>query len=358
MSILSYKVTNDLETHIVMTNWFDSAWKAAGKAAGNFGKTISETASGFAEAAGETANHISRSISETTAGLVITVQGWFPFSDEDTLAFFAVLFAVAAADGKIDEDELSMILTSPSADKLSEEGKKKLQSYSYNPHSLEEAIKKLSKADQELKFGLIFYILNLVWLDGVMTPEEEEAIKIAQQEFEINDVQIKAIGDFIELLRRQRGEQQNQEVIDEIKAATERMKKVGIPIQALAHSQERVEEKMEYSDEEFWKKIQKFGIQAGQGLVEQALVMWHTLHDPKTPAHAKLIIAGALAYLIFPVDMIPDVLPAVGFTDDLSTIALALAQITMSITPEAKSKAKEQTAALFSGQEISEPKIS
>lgn len=238
-----------------MTNWFDSALKAVNQTAADFGKNIGET----------------------TSNCVNSVQEWFPFSNEETLAFFAVLFAVAAADGEIGQDELSLIMSSPEVEKLSAEGKKKLQSYSCNPPTLEVAIKKLSKAQQELRFGLIFYILNLVWIDGVMTQGEEEAIKIAQQELEINNIQIKVIEEFIRVLAKAKDEpsQENQK---EVKAAIERMKNVGIPIAALAHSQNDAED-MEYSDEKFLKKMQEFGLQAGKGLVEQVFILWYVLHD-------------------------------------------------------------------------------
>ncbi|MGP1387125.1 MAG: YkvA family protein [Thainema sp.] len=340
-----------------MANWFDSAAKAAGKTANNLGKNISKTTSGLAEAAGETASSIGKNVSHATSSVVTTVRGWLPFSNEDTLAFFAILFAVAAADQKIDEDELSFILSSPEADKLSAEEKETLQSYSHNPPSLEESIQKLSKADRELKFGLMFYILSLVWSDKNMTAEEESAIKTAQREFEINDVQVKAIEDFINVLDQTR-HGQDQASIDQVKAATKRMENVGIPVQAMTHSQDSADENMEYSDEAFWDKMRAFGTKAGKSLVEQAFVMWNALHDPKTPISAKLTIAGALAYWILPVDMIPDVLPAVGFTDDLSAITAALASIAMSITPEMKTKAKAQTAALFNEQDIPESEIS
>jgi uncharacterized membrane protein YkvA (DUF1232 family) len=311
-----------------MNDWLKSALKSAGGAAGSIGKNISDT----------------------TSSLVENVQGWLSFSDEDTLAFFAVLFGVAATDGKMDEDELSIILSSPEVEKLSVDEKKKLQAYCCNPPSLEESIKKLSKANQELKFGLIFYILNLVWVDGVMTPEEEQAIKIVQQELEINELQVKAVEEFINILAETRKEQ-SQETVEKVKAATERMKKVGIPIEALAYSQDDSQD-MEYSDEKFLGKMKSFGVKAGKGLVEQAFIMWYVLHDPNTPTPAKLTIAGALAYWILPVDMIPDLLPAVGFTDDISVIAAAITSIAMSITPDAKAKAKQQTELLFGGKEV------
>lgn len=338
-----------------MANWFDSAVQAAGGAANRLGKNISKTTSGLTEAAGHTASRIGKNISEATSGIVTTVQGWLPFfSNEDTLAFFAVLFAVAAADKKIDENELSLILSSPEADKLTTDEKETLQSYSYRPPSLQESIQKLAKADQELKFGLMFYILNLVWADQNITAEEAAAIKIAQQEFEINDVQVKAIEDFINVLDQTR-HGQDQASIDQVKLATKRMENVGIPVKALNPQQDNINaENMEYSDEAFWEKMKAFGAKAGKTLVEQAFVMWNALHDPKTPISAKLTIAGALAYWILPVDMIPDVLPAVGFTDDLSTIAAALASVAVSITPAMRAKAKEQTASLFGEENIPE----
>ena len=265
-----------------MANWFDSALKVTGEAVVGVGKNINETAS----------------------DLVTTVQRWLPFSDEDTLAFLAVLLAVAAADGEIAEDELSMIMSSPEVDKLSTEGKRKLQTYSCNPPSLEESIKKLSQASQELKFGLMFYILNLVWMDGVMTSGEEKAIAIAQkelEELEINHVQVKAIEEFTRALGKARNAQ-SQDAVEEVKRTIERMKEVGVPIKALAHSQDGTEGNIEYSDEKFLEKMKGFGVQTGKVLVEQAFILWHTLHDPETPTGAKLIIAGALAYWILPAE--------------------------------------------------------
>lgn len=355
-----------------MANWFGSALKAAGetarslgktmgettasaasaagKTAGGLSKSISQTTSNLTSAAGQTAAHVGATLSDTTAGLVNTVRGWRPFSNEDTLAFFAVLFAVAAADKQIDEDELKLILASPEAHKLSAEDKETLQSYSYQPPELAASVHALAQADPELKFGLIFCLLNLVRINDKMTSAEAEAIAVAQNAFKINDVQLDAIRDFIQLLATTQLEHSEQAMPD-IKAATERMKSVGIPVKALLYAQNDDQNGLEYSDQRFLEKMRSFGLQAGRGLVEQAYVMWYTLHAPETPASAKLTIAGALAYWILPVDLLPDILPAVGFTDDFTTIATAMTSIAMSITPEIRAKAKVQTEALFEGED-------
>jgi uncharacterized membrane protein YkvA (DUF1232 family) len=47
--------------------------------------------------------------------------------------------------------------------------------------------------------------------------------------------------------------------------------------------------------------------------------------DPRTPWYAKLIVAGAVAYALSPVDLIPDFIPVIGLADDLILIPIALA---------------------------------
>ncbi len=41
--------------------------------------------------------------------------------------------------------------------------------------------------------------------------------------------------------------------------------------------------------------------------------------NPATPAPIKALTIGASGYIILPVDLIPDVLPAIGYTDDLAS---------------------------------------
>jgi uncharacterized membrane protein YkvA (DUF1232 family) len=48
------------------------------------------------------------------------------------------------------------------------------------------------------------------------------------------------------------------------------------------------------------------------------------VRHPATPWYAKLVVAGALAYAVTPVDFFPDALPILGFVDDLIFIPLAL----------------------------------
>ncbi len=51
------------------------------------------------------------------------------------------------------------------------------------------------------------------------------------------------------------------------------------------------------------------------------------LDNPATPPHLKALIMGAIGYIVLPVDLIPDAIPGIGFSDDLlsaSGVVLAI----------------------------------
>jgi uncharacterized membrane protein YkvA (DUF1232 family) len=70
-------------------------------------------------------------------------------------------------------------------------------------------------------------------------------------------------------------------------------------------------------------------------------------HESQLPGWAKAVVVGALGYLIFPADAIPDVIPVVGFTDDLGVLAAAFAAIRMYVPEGAKLKADEKLKEWF-----------
>lgn len=90
----------------------------------------------------------------------------------------------------------------------------------------------------------------------------------------------------------------------------------------------------EFSDEGFWDKVTKYAKKAGKKVIEPSLKMYYAAQDADTPIWAKSIIYGALGYFILPIDLVPDVAPVVGYTDDLTTIAAALAAVAAHIKEE------------------------
>src|SRR3982074_1924009 len=53
-------------------------------------------------------------------------------------------------------------------------------------------------------------------------------------------------------------------------------------------------------------------------------LVWALLRDGRVPGQQKLILAGIGAYLVLPIDLIPDFVPILGQLDDLAVVLLGL----------------------------------
>lgn len=51
---------------------------------------------------------------------------------------------------------------------------------------------------------------------------------------------------------------------------------------------------------------------------------WRLLKDGRVPPITKLVPAGALFYVLFPADLLPDFIPALGQFDDLTVLTISL----------------------------------
>ena len=102
-----------------------------------------------------------------------------------------------------------------------------------------------------------------------------------------------------------------------------------------------------YSNEKFWDKLKKVAKKAGSSVVYAVLLLYYTLQKPEVPKKTKAIIIGALGYFILPVDLLPDMMLGVGFTDDLGALGIALLQVAMYIDEDIKSKARTKLVGWF-----------
>jgi uncharacterized membrane protein YkvA (DUF1232 family) len=102
-----------------------------------------------------------------------------------------------------------------------------------------------------------------------------------------------------------------------------------------------------FTESDFWEKIQKVARKAGIKISYAALLLYYVLRSPATPSSDRMKIIGALGYFILPVDLIPDYLPVIGFSDDLAALTWALYSVAKNITPEVKVQAQEQLGKWF-----------
>ncbi|MFK7851939.1 MAG: YkvA family protein [Akkermansiaceae bacterium] len=108
----------------------------------------------------------------------------------------------------------------------------------------------------------------------------------------------------------------------------------------------------EFSVDEFWRVAKRLSRRGGRKLLNGGFTLYYCLRDADTPAWAKTVIAGALGYLILPMDFIPDAILGAGFTDDWSVILGAMAAVISHITDEHREKAAEMTTRFFGEQEV------
>lgn len=103
----------------------------------------------------------------------------------------------------------------------------------------------------------------------------------------------------------------------------------------------------QYSESGFWEKLGSYAKKAGREVVENALVLYYTLQDPDVPTKSKAIICGALGYFILPFDVIPDIVPVAGFTDDLAVLAAAITAVAINVSAETRQKARAKLVEWF-----------
>jgi uncharacterized membrane protein YkvA (DUF1232 family) len=99
-----------------------------------------------------------------------------------------------------------------------------------------------------------------------------------------------------------------------------------------------------YVRSRFWRKVRRtFG---RVPFVDQAIAAYYAAVDPATPRFAKAVLMAALAYFIMPADMVPDVIAALGFTDDAAVLMMAV----KTLAPHIKSSHVERARAFLDEQ--------
>jgi uncharacterized membrane protein YkvA (DUF1232 family) len=92
----------------------------------------------------------------------------------------------------------------------------------------------------------------------------------------------------------------------------------------------------------FWSKVRR--VAARLPFAEDLLSAYYCAFDRTTPIQVKAALLGALAYFVLPIDLIPDILPVLGYADDASVLATALRLVAAHIRPEHREAARQALA--------------
>ncbi len=71
-----------------------------------------------------------------------------------------------------------------------------------------------------------------------------------------------------------------------------------------------------------------------RALKRDIVALWIAALDRRTPRVAKLAAGAVAAYALSPIDLIPDVIPVLGYLDEIVLLPLAIALIVRMIPPE------------------------
>ena len=103
----------------------------------------------------------------------------------------------------------------------------------------------------------------------------------------------------------------------------------------------------DFSFDNLMSKIKETAKKAGLKAIYMALLLYYALESPTISTMDKAIIYGALGYFICPIDIIPDILPFIGLTDDIAVLAWAFSRVKHNVTDMTREKAKTKLKIWF-----------
>lgn len=77
-------------------------------------------------------------------------------------------------------------------------------------------------------------------------------------------------------------------------------------------------------------------------LKQETYAIYIACKDPRVPWYARLLAAAVVAYAFSPIDLIPDVIPVIGYLDDLILVPLGIALVIKMIPPDVLAECREK----------------
>ncbi|GAA0101516.1 hypothetical protein UT300012_22310 [Paraclostridium bifermentans] len=112
--------------------------------------------------------------------------------------------------------------------------------------------------------------------------------------------------------------------------------------------EEKIQEALEdgkyseyYEESAFKNKMRDFGSRLSSKALYPAVLLFNLLQDKNTPFEVRGTIIAGLGYFICPIDLIPDIVPVLGMTDDIGALTLAVQLVKQHITDDLEYKTKQ-----------------
>ena len=86
-------------------------------------------------------------------------------------------------------------------------------------------------------------------------------------------------------------------------------------------------------------RMHRWREQAGR-IERDALTLYFASRDPRTPLYVRVLAAGMAAYVLSPIDLIPDFVPVLGLVDELILVPAGVAVVVRLLPDEVVTDAR------------------
>jgi uncharacterized tellurite resistance protein B-like protein len=118
-------------------------------------------------------------------------------SEDQRVAFYGAMFAIAVADGILAPDELDLIFQHINTDGLSEPHRKRVWDYLVETPQLTDCLACFATNDEQVRCALMVYLVEVALVDRILEPHEDEALLQARHSLGISQQQIEAVERYI-----------------------------------------------------------------------------------------------------------------------------------------------------------------
>lgn len=103
----------------------------------------------------------------------------------------------------------------------------------------------------------------------------------------------------------------------------------------------------DFSDGKFWSKMKEVAKKIGLKATSYALILYYVLQKKEVPLADKMLITGCLGYFILPLDLVPDIIPAMGYSDDMVGMLFAIKRCMNYVDDEIKENVSNRLVSWF-----------
>jgi len=109
-----------------------------------------------------------------------------------------------------------------------------------------------------------------------------------------------------------------------------------------------------FSEFKLWIKLRDQAKRAGLKTVYSVMLLFYAFKRKETPPWAKNIILGTLGYFLSPVDLLPDLTPLIGYTDDIGVLSFGLVTIACYVDDGVRINARKKLKKWFGNYDLKE----